>query len=275
MFSIHMKRTLILFDINALIIYGLIVYCFIRTIIKKKALFIEDMQMVGMFVLSTSGFIHLIGYTLTTTRILPAQTATFPIIGLGAIIFAMSQLAYYLLYITKSFARKKERESLVHLAYADGLTDLPNRASADRTMKELDKSKNDYCILSIDLNGLKPVNDKLGHPEGDKYILDFSKILTGTFEEHGMCARIGGDEFLVIIKDAGSLDIDDLIGRMNSALDVMNAIYPIYTRSVAAGYAYSHECPEKSSHEVYLLADRRMYENKKIMHEKLGIDARL
>ena len=90
-----------------------------------------------------------------------------------------------------------------------------------------------------------------------------------------MCARIGGDEFLVIIKDAGSLDIDDLIGRMNSALDVMNAIYPIYTRSVAAGYAYSHECPEKSSHEVYLLADRRMYENKKIMHEKLGIDARL
>ncbi len=274
-FSIHMKRTLILFDINALIIYGLIVYCFIRTIIKKKALFIEDMQMVGMFVLSTSGFIHLIGYTLTATRILPAQTATFPIIGLGAIIFAMSQLAYYLLYITKSFARKKERESLVHLAYADGLTDLPNRASADRTMKELDKSKNDYCILSIDLNGLKPVNDKLGHPEGDKYILDFSKILTGTFEEHGMCARIGGDEFLVIIKDAGSLDIDDLIGRMNSALDVMNAIYPIYTRSVAAGYAYSHECPEKSSHEVYLLADRRMYENKKIMHEKLGIDARL
>lgn len=275
MFSIHLKRTLVLFDINALIIYVLIVYCFVRTIVKKKALFIENLQMIGMFALSTSGFIHLIGYTLTTIRVLPAQTATFPIIGLGAIIFAMSQLAYYLLYITKTFAQKKERESLVHLAYADGLTDLPNRASADREMKALDRSQRDYCIISIDLNGLKPVNDKMGHPEGDKYILDFSKILTGTFAQHGMCARIGGDEFLVIIKDAVSLDIDDLISRMNSALDVMNAIYPDYVRSVAAGYAYRHECPEKGSHEVYLLADRRMYETKKIMHEKLGIDARL
>ena len=83
------------------------------------------------------------------------------------------------------------------------------------------------------------------------------------------------DTDAVAEEEVESVDIDDLIGRMNSALDVMNAIYPIYTRSVAAGYAYSHECPEKSSHEVYLLADKRMYENKKIMHEKLGIDARL
>ena len=273
--SIHLKRTLVLFDINALIIYGLITYCFIRTIRKKKALFVKNLQMIGMFGLATSGFIHLVGYTLTTYRILPAQTATFPVIGLGAIFYAMTQLAYYLLYITRTFAQRKERESLVHLAYADGLTDLPNRASADRSMNELDKSPSDYCIISIDLNGLKPVNDKLGHPEGDKYILDFSKVLTSTFGQHGMCARIGGDEFLVIIKDAVSLDIDDLISRMNSALDVMNALYPTYVRSVAAGYAYSHECPGKNSHEVYLLADRRMYENKKIMHEKLGIDARL
>ena len=115
----------------------------------------------------------------------------------------------------------------------------------------------------------------MGHAEGDKYILDFSKILTSTFAEHGMCARIGGDEFIVIIRDADSLNIDELITKMSSALDVLNALYPTYVRSVATGYAYRHERLGKSSHEVYLLADRRMYENKKIMHEKLGIEVRM
>jgi len=274
-FSIHLKRTLVLFDLNAIIIYVIIFYCFVRTIKKKKRLFVENIQLIGMFVLSTSGVIHLTGYTMTTNRIISAESLTFPIIGIGSFIFALTQLSYYLLYITKTFAQRKEHDSLIHLAYADGLTDLPNRASADRAMNDLNNYSDDYCVISIDLNGLKPVNDKLGHPEGDKYILDFSKILKGTFEQYGMCARIGGDEFMVIIKDADSLDIDELIIKMNSAIDVMNALYPAYTRSVAAGYAYHHECPEKKSHQVYLLADQRMYENKKIMHEKLGIDARL
>ena len=274
-FSIHLKRTLLLFDINAIIIYSIIIYCFVRTVRQKKNIFLENLQMVGMFILSTSGFIHLVGYTLTTYHIISVETATFPIIGFGAIFYAMTQLTYYLLYITKTYAQRKEHESLIHLAYADGLTDLPNRANADRELKKLEKSNYDYCIISIDLNGLKPVNDKLGHAEGDKYILDFSKILTSTFAEHGMCARIGGDEFIVIIRDADSLNIDELITKMSSALDVLNALYPTYVRSVATGYAYRHERPGKSSHEVYLLADRRMYENKKIMHEKLGIEVRM
>ena len=274
-FSVHLKRTLLLFDINAVIVHVIIVYCFVRTIRQKKTIFLENLQMVGMFVLSSSGFIHLIGYTMTTYRILPLETTTFPIIGFGALFYAMTQLTYYLLYITKTYAQRKEHESLIHLAYADGLTDLPNRANADKELKALDHSNFDYCIISIDLNGLKPVNDKLGHAEGDKYILDFSKILKSTFEEYGMCARIGGDEFIVIIRDADSLNIDELITKMSSALDVLNALYPTYVRSVATGYAYSHERPGKSSHEVYLLADRRMYENKKIMHEKLGIEVRM
>ena len=63
---------------------------------------------------------------------------------------------------------------------------------------------------------------------------------------------------------------------MESALNVMNAIYSEYHRSVASGYAFRHECKgEVNSHEVYLLADERMYENKRKMHEELGIKQRL
>ncbi len=63
---------------------------------------------------------------------------------------------------------------------------------------------------------------------------------------------------------------------MESALNVMNAIYAEYQRSVATGYAFRHECRgEVTSHEVYLLADERMYENKRRMNEELGIKQRL
>ncbi|MBO4457787.1 MAG: GGDEF domain-containing protein [Butyrivibrio sp.] len=274
-FAIHFRRTLALFDMNAMIMYGFIIYYIVKKLRKKKNFISENMQLIGIFALSTSGFIHFIGYTLKSNHIISIETLTFPMIGLGAIFFAMTQLTYYLLYVTKTFAQRKEYASLSHLAYADGLTNLPNRAKADKTLMDLNSEDTDYCIISIDLNGLKPVNDKFGHPTGDKYILDFSKVLTNTFEQYGLCARIGGDEFLVIIKDATSLDISGLINRMNSALNVMNALYSTYSRSVSTGYAFSHECPGKDSHEVYLMADQRMYESKKLMHEQMGIGAKL
>ena len=143
-------------------------------------------------------------------------------------------------------------------------------------MEDLDKTELDYCIISIDLNGLKYVNDEFGHPSGDKYIKDFAKVLTTTFDETGFCARIGGDEFLVILEDTTDGNIEALLGRLTSALNVMNALYSEYHRSVATGYAFRHECPENAtSHEVYLLADQRMYELKRKMHEELGIHNRL
>ena len=180
------------------------------------------------------------------------------------------------MFITQSYAQKQEYASLSRLAYADGLTNLPNRARSDKELQDLNDLDSDYCIISVDLNGLKFVNDEFGHPSGDKYIKDFAKVLTSTFDEHGFTARIGGDEFLVIIKDSEGKDIQAMIGRMESALNVMNALYSEYHRSVATGFAFRHECPEgTSSHEVYLLADERMYENKRRMHEELGIKQRL
>jgi diguanylate cyclase (GGDEF)-like protein len=142
-------------------------------------------------------------------------------------------------------------------------------------MEELNNATDDYCIMSIDLNGLKDVNDKFGHPTGDRYRKEFAKVMSNTFGEKDFLARIGGDEFLVVLRDANTKDISALIGRMNSALNVMNALYPDYKRSVSTGFAFKHESEKGNSHQVYLLADQRMYENKRKMHQELGIHPRL
>ena len=203
------------------------------------------------------------------------QSVNKIVISSACLIFAACQLSTYLMYITETYAKRRENQSLSHLAYADGLTNLANRSKADKLMEELNSATDDYCIMSIDLNGLKDVNDKFGHPTGDRYLKEFAKVLSNTFGENDFSARIGGDEFLVVLRDANTKDISALIGRMNSALNVMNALYPDYKRSVSTGFAFKHESEKGNSHQVYLLADQRMYENKRKMHQELGIHPRL
>ena len=274
-FNIHLRVTLPLYHIVGSLGFVLIAYFTVRNIIKRDISASQAIQMTGIVAFSVSELLHLVIYFLDTLHIRTSSLVSILILDGGCFTFVMCQLANYMLFLSQAFAQRQEHASLSHLAYADGLTNLPNRARADKELADLDKSEDDYAIISIDLNGLKTVNDDFGHPAGDKYIKDFSKVLLTTFQDDGFCARIGGDEFLVILKHSDDEDIDSLLGRMTSALNVMNVLYTDYRRSVSCGYAFRHECEDSSSHEVYLLADQRMYETKRKMHEELGIHARL
>ena len=172
-------------------------------------------------------------------------------------------LVNYYVYISESYAKKKETESLTHLAYADGLTNLPNRSRYEKYLTDLNESGEDYCIVSIDLNGLKAVNDNQGHLMGDKYLTDFSKALEEAFSSRGFIARIGGDEFVAILKDENVLSADILIDQLKKTLEKMNKDDPTINRSAACGYAYRHETFTNSWNAAYLLADKRMYDNKR------------
>ena len=274
-FNIHLRETILVYHLTGVVGFFVISYFILRNVIKKDITASGKIQMLGLVAFALAELIHLVIYVLDSSHIKNSYILSIVVIDTGCLVFVMCQLANYMLFITESYAQKLEHASLSHLAYADGLTNLANRAKTDKVMKDLNEVTTDYCIISIDLNGLKIVNDDFGHPSGDRYIKDFAKVLTTTFFDEGLCARIGGDEFVVIIEDAIGKDIDALIGRMNSALNVMNALYPEYHRSVATGYAFKHELPNATSHEVYLLADERMYETKRKMHEELGIHNRL
>ncbi len=274
-FNIHLRRTLPFYHLTGFV--GIAVLFYFAFIIRRQsgAPAASKIQITGLVIFVMSEVVHLLIYYFDIMHLDYSLPLSRTIIAAGCFSFAVCQLFTYMSYITDTYAKKQENISLSHLAYADGLTNLANRAKSDSLMAELNNASDDYCILSIDLNGLKYVNDKFGHPTGDKYIKDFSKVLVSTFGENSFCARIGGDEFLVIIRDAETKDISALVDRMNSALNVMNALYTEYHRSVATGFAFKHECEDGSSHSVYLLADERMYEAKRAMHEELGINSRL
>ena len=167
---------------------------------------------------------------------------------------------------------KKEKEYVMNLAAAkrsasmDELTGVRNKRSFDDTKGQLDESIDDgvspeFALAVFDLNGLKQVNDTLGHQAGDRYIKKGCDIICKTFK-HSPVFRIGGDEFAVVVQGEDLEDADylmDKISRINKknlkAGDVV----------IAGGLArYSDE---RSVTEVFERADKIMYINKKKLKE--------
>ncbi len=271
----HLNRTLIYYQFILLICYIFLGVTISKDIMAHNLLPQEKIQLVGLAGLALTFIVNFFAYTLEFTGLANRTALSKRLLPFGALVFVFCNLINYFIYISESYARRKEYASLTHLAYADGLTDLPNRSRYEKYLADLDSSKENYCIVSLDLNGLKEINDKDGHAAGDSYLKDFATVLQQCFGDKAFLARIGGDEFVAVLRENYAQDVDSILIRLKDALEVKNVLYPVYRRSVATGYAFRSEVPEGNSRSVYLLADKRMYENKKIMHAKLGISARI
>ncbi len=222
-----------------------------------------SVMMIGLSVLSFTLLIYefvAFSYTFVDYRQNPFLNYTVPF---GSLFFVITELLNHFIFMTRSFAQRKEYLSLTQIAYNDNLTGIPNRASADIKLEEFDKSGDDFCILSLDLNGLKEVNDNAGHPAGDRLLKSFSACLIDIFSEKGSCFRIGGDEFIVLFTHAEKDELDNLLITLDERLKKLDEEDPEANHSVSYGYAFRSETEEKDTHSVLMLADKRMYAYKK------------
>jgi diguanylate cyclase (GGDEF)-like protein/PAS domain S-box-containing protein len=104
--------------------------------------------------------------------------------------------------------QKQAEERIQHLAHHDSLTGLPNRLLFnDRLAQSISLARRDsgrFALLYLDLDKFKPVNDTLGHNVGDKLLRDVASRLREQVRESDTVARVGGDEFTVILRDINS-----------------------------------------------------------------------
>lgn len=92
----------------------------------------------------------------------------------------------------------QEKTQLVVAATTDMLTNLNNRSAAEKRMREFLFNKNqDGAFFILDLDNFKLVNDRFGHPEGDKVLRDVAQIIRSVFRDNDVMARLGGDEFCI------------------------------------------------------------------------------
>jgi diguanylate cyclase (GGDEF)-like protein len=121
---------------------------------------------------------------------------------------------------------EKANERLRSFSLTDGLTGLNNRRGfmilATGLLKFTRRVGYSLCLLYIDLDSLKYINDTFGHAAGDLAISQFSRILTETFRDSDVIARLGGDEFVALIIDATESDLANIQARLHSHVDTHN-----------------------------------------------------
>lgn len=195
-------------------------------------------------------------YVLTGSRIL--QNSFIP---LGTFLFVILLLASYFAHLYDMILTNAEKDALTKLAYHDALTGLYNRAMSYDAYASIEQHKEKVAIVSFDMNGLKIVNDTFGHDEGDKYLKRIAHLIERAFEDVGVSYRIGGDEFLVIVKPEKVSELDVRLNKFkeNAQKATEYSKYPI---EAAYGVAYFGESGEESVHSMVALADKRMYEMK-------------
>lgn len=261
---VHINRFLYVYQLDAIV---LIAFMFFMVLIRdrKKGLLqrSEILQIIGELSVAVSFIFNVFFFYLETMGLSEQIMLSKKAVPMGAMCMVFATLVNYHIFISESFSRKSEYTSLAHLAYADELTGIANRSHYEKYMEGLADKKDDFCIISIDLNGLKTINDNLGHLVGDKYLLEFGNVLKESFGEDGFVARIGGDEFVAILTGDKQNEVDAYINTINAALQQLNMKDSAIYRSAAMGYAYRHEVPEGPWNGVYLLADERMYKNKR------------
>ncbi|MCC5811606.1 MAG: EAL domain-containing protein [Ectothiorhodospiraceae bacterium] len=159
-------------------------------------------------------------------------------------------------------------DRLRHLAYSDSLTSLPNRTRFLELLRNdlagLEKSDEQLAVLFIDLDGFKVVNDSRGHVLGDQLLIDVGRRLRQALYGSDLLARMGGDEFAVLVRGRKSVDsvgviCDHIIQALETPFLVEDA--PAYI-SASIGIA---RAPRDGTDAVTLIkhADTAMYEAKR------------
>ncbi|HCU51525.1 MAG TPA: hypothetical protein DGG94_17280 [Micromonosporaceae bacterium] len=114
--------------------------------------------------------------------------------------------------------RNRTEEALRYLAAHDPLTGALNRREfTSRLAAEL-REPNDCALVFFDLNGFKEINDRLGHPAGDRLLIEVARRVLDCVRENDFVGRFGGDEFLVLFRNAGQPEMQHLCARIRDVL---------------------------------------------------------
>ncbi len=165
--------------------------------------------------------------------------------------------------------RKNMEDALRSLSVMDELTNLYNRrgffALAGHQLSVSKRRKIKFSLIYIDIDNMKNTNDRMGHLQGDKTLLDMAKVLKHTCRESDIAARIGGDEFVILAVEAGVKETSAIISRLKRNIDNCNAVSPYkYKISISLGKAYYHHEETATLSSLLEIADKDMYANKNV-----------
>lgn len=178
-----------------------------------------------------------------------------------------------LIALTDITARKRAEAYLEFLGKHDELTKLHNRAFMVDEMNRLErKGPFPVSIIIADLNGLKEVNDQLGHAAGDALLRRVGEILGKAIDKPMQAARIGGDEFAILMPATDERTAAAMAENIHSLIEINNQYYSSAPLSLSIGCATSH--PGERLETTIQRADAMMYEDKRAYYAMIPANER-
>ena len=193
------------------------------------------------------------------------NTSILVIMGLFGISLAVMLVNYFSMQKWEKKALE-ERDEAHTVAFKDPLTGVKSRHAFLISQKQFDtaiaeKTAEEFAVVVCDVNGLKMINDTLGHKAGDEYIVKASRMICDIFQ-HSPVYRTGGDEFTVILTGRDYLIRKELVLALHD-----RSVEHISSKGVVISGGLSDYRPEEDAnfHDVFERADALMYEEKKLL----------
>lgn len=169
-----------------------------------------------------------------------------------------------------AYLNKKRYQEIKYFSEYDLLTNAFNRRAGYRRLEKLTHKKGKresiFSLCFMDVNGLKEVNDQLGHEYGDQLLVTASKLVRENIRQKDFLFRQGGDEFVIIFKDLKEKEAESIWKRILSEFEEVNHSkrFP-FTISVSHGIVEYNKDFKDDLNTLIKKADTKMYEEKKVM----------
>lgn len=158
--------------------------------------------------------------------------------------------------------RKAVEEKLRYLGMHDPLTGLYNRAYFEEELDRMERGRHDPVGLIVsDVDGLKLMNDGRGHAAGDALLIEVTRVLRTCLRDGDVIARVGGDEFGVILPNSPEATVQEVCDRIRRTTVEHNEKHPDFPVSLSIGYAVRQDA-SLSVYDLYKMADDNMYREK-------------
>ncbi len=184
---------------------------------------------------------------------------------------ALCALVMVVLVLTIRIIANRTR-TLTYASFIDQTTQLYNRRAFEEDKAAQSQPDGDFAYVTADVNGLKTVNDTLGHAAGDELIRGAADCLKACLGMHGTVYRIGGDEFAAMLRVPEG-QLDDLLKKLDEKVAAWSG-EQVDRLSISWGCATSREFPSESIAEIGRISDERMYAAKEAYYRESGKDRR-